>query len=145
MERIAIQLTLLFCGCLLAFMRGGRDERRIASGLLGMLVADLLYHRVIEGVGSYSTVDLAHFAIDLCASVWFLFVVIRSERAWPIWILGSQLVALLGHVMRYLKADVSQMAYAVAYRFPFYLQTSVLLIVMLMLLWTSRRSASMRS
>ena len=66
--------------------------------------------------------------VDLAVFVGFLWVALRSERFWPLWMAGLQLTAILGHVLKAIDVELFARAYAAALVFWAYPMLLVLAI-----------------
>jgi hypothetical protein len=104
--------TLLAIVALYAFLRGRRDERQIGV----MLVCGVLAtHLVISPLHNrFSTLETPVMLVDIVVFFGFLWVALKSERFWPLWIAGLQLTALFGHVMKLIDAGLFSWAYGAA-------------------------------
>jgi hypothetical protein len=47
----------------------------------------------------------------------FVFVALRSDRFWPLWIAGLQLTMSISHLLKAIQPDLVPIAYAAAERF----------------------------
>lgn len=127
----AAATILLALAC---FLRGGGPERYAATILLAMQAVDRIYHFIATGgrsiwiVSDYTTIDLGHLLIDAVSMVCFAILALRANRVYTLWIGGLQLVMVLSHFGRELAATIHPLAYAISSYTPFYLQTTILLI-----------------
>ena len=108
--RILLALVALY-----ALLRGRRDERRVGFILVvGVIATHLVIspeqHRFHGPRDGGARVDLAVFA-------GFLWVALRSERFWPLWIAGLQLTTLFGHALKAFDAGLFSWAYGAALAF----------------------------
>ncbi|MEO7751348.1 MAG: hypothetical protein ABIS09_08515 [Sphingomicrobium sp.] len=107
--------ALLALVALYALLRGRRDERQV--GLI-LVVGVLATHLVISPVhGRFAGLETAVMMVDIAVFGGFLWVALRSERFWPLWIAGLQLTTLLGHFMKVLNAELFSWAYGAALAF----------------------------
>ncbi|WP_242526108.1 MULTISPECIES: hypothetical protein [Sphingomonadaceae] len=113
-------LALLF---VLAMRRGAAPERIISATILGMLVVDRMFHLFV-GIQPMLVlgVNFAHLAIDVIGFAVFLMVALGANRVYPLWIAGSQLIALLSHVYPAMAKMVSGQAYVAMNIMPSYVQ-----------------------
>lgn len=98
-----------------AFVRGSRDERQVGIVLVTGVIATTLAlspvaHRYNGLEGTVMLVDVAVFA-------GFLWVALRSERFWPLWIAGLQLTTIIGHVLKAVDVHLFARAYGAALSF----------------------------
>lgn len=106
---------LLAIVALYAFLRGRRDERQMGLVLVCGVIAT---HLVISPLhGRFDELETPVMIVDLAVFAGFLFVALRSERFWPLWIAGLQLTTIFGHLMKILDADLFRWAYGAALAF----------------------------
>jgi hypothetical protein len=95
-----------------AFWNGRRDEREVGIVLVLGVIAT---HLVISPLKTrFASVETHVFAVDLIVLVGFLWVALRSERFWPLWIAGLQLTAIMGHMLKAVDVHLFSKAYAAA-------------------------------
>lgn len=93
-------------------LRGRRDERE--AGLV-LVLGVIATHLVISPLKTrFASVETHVFAVDLIVFMGFLWVALRSERFWPLWIAGLQLTAIMGHVLKAVDIHLFSKAYAAA-------------------------------
>ncbi len=129
-----LQLALLAVATAIAFWRGGWPERSIATIMIAWVVIDRVFHLIFPGAETYRVVDLWHFGIDLCGLAAFLFVALKADRIWTLWVCSLQLISVLGHILRLIDEAMFEIVYAIFLRFPFW-------IAIALLLWASVRRA----
>ncbi len=104
------------------FLRGRRDEREVGLVLVLGVIAT---HLVISPLKPrFAGVETHVFAVDLIVFAGFLWVALRSERFWPLWIAGLQLTAIMGHVLKAVDIHLFSKAYGAAmvfWSYPFLL------------------------
>jgi len=106
---------LLTVVALFAFARGGRDARIVGAILvLGVIATHLAWNPVDK---RFSSLELNVFVVDLVVFVGFLWVALRSERFWPMWIAGLQLTTIIGHMLKMIESDLLNRAYGAALMF----------------------------
>lgn len=120
MLRYTLQIMLLILVTAYAVRRGGKPERTAAFILVGLPLADLLYHSLSGDQGSYHTVDMVHAAIDLVALAAMIWLALRADRFWTLWLGALQLIATLSHLIRALEVEMHPVAYAIFIRGPFW-------------------------
>ena len=92
--------------------KGRRDEREVGIVLLLGVIAT---HLVISPLKTrFASVETHVFAVDLIVFMGFLWVALRSERFWPLWIAGLQLTAIMGHILKAVDIHLFSKAYAAA-------------------------------
>ncbi|MEO8454205.1 MAG: hypothetical protein ABI454_03515 [Sphingomicrobium sp.] len=107
--------TLLTITCGYAFTRGRGDERLVAficasASILTAFVLSPWRQR-------YSGVETGEFLIDLVTLGAFVFVALRSQRFWPLWVAGLQLTTSMSHMLKAIEVGLVPQAYAAAEKF----------------------------
>ena len=126
--RILLALVALY-----ALLRGKRDERLVTMILvLGVLATELALPPVEE---RFRGVETNLMLVDTAVFAGFLWVALRSDRFWPLWVAGLQLTSILGHLLKALETDLFSRAYAAALVFWFY----PMLLVLAIGTWRSAR------
>jgi hypothetical protein len=98
-----------------AFLRGSRDERMV--GLIcvaGALLTHFAWSPVRE---RFAGLESHVMAVDVIVFAGFLWVALRSNRFWPLWIAGLQLTTIMGHVLKAVDAGLFARAYGAALMF----------------------------
>ncbi len=111
----AFFLLLLISVSTFAFFRGSSDERVVATiCVLGsfatLFVASPLKHR-------FQSVETGTLIVDIAVLIGFIVVALRSARFWPLWVAGLQLTTTVGHLFKWMDADLFPRAYAAALQF----------------------------
>jgi len=128
--RILLALVALY-----ALLRGTRDERQVGIiFVIGVIATELVLPPVRE---RFAGVEIKLMFVDLAAFAGFLWVALRSERFWPLWIAGLQLTAILGHVLKAVDVHLFSRAYAAALVFWAY----PMLLILALGTWRSARRA----
>lgn len=127
--REIIFVLLLLGSCGYALLYGRQDTRIIGAVCITASIASLAV------ASRYSGVEIGVFAIDLLSLSAFVFVALRSDRFWPLWVSGFQTTAILGHVLKAIQLDLVPIAYAVSLRFWGY----PILIVLAVSTWRDRQ------
>jgi hypothetical protein len=105
--RVLFALVTLY-----ALSRGKRDERLVGIiMIIGLVATELVLPPVRE---RFETFESKLMLVDLAVFAGFLWVALRSDRFWPLWIAGLQLTALLGHVLKAIDVGLFARAYAAA-------------------------------
>lgn len=105
---------LLFC-CGYALLRGGRYERIAAAVFLAATLLSVLGHFWLEV--RYMAVDSADVAIDTAVLAALIAIALTSDRFWPLWAAGFQLVGSTAHLLKTIDLGFDPWGYAVAARF----------------------------
>lgn len=102
--RILLALVALY-----AFFKGRRDERIVSIILIVGVIAT---HLVISPVRQrFSGVELPVMMVDVIVFGGFLWVSLRSQRFWPLWIAGLQLTTIFGHLLKAVDVHLFSRAY----------------------------------
>lgn len=103
---------LLLLVAIYAFLRGSRDERQVGIiFVLGVIASELVLAPIRE---RYEGLETNLMLVDLAVFAGFLWVALRSDRFWPLWIAGLQLTAIIGHVLKAVDVHLFARAYAAA-------------------------------
>lgn len=137
MVRLVLFNLLLFGSCGYALWKGSRDAKLIAATCLIAAFVSLLFMR------EYESVEAMVFAVDVVVLGLFLYVALRSDRFWPLWIAGLHVTTMFGHLFKLMSGDLVPIAYAVALRFWAYPE----LIILALAVWrhNQRRTAPLQS
>jgi hypothetical protein len=107
--------VLLALVAVYAFLRGSRDERQIGVVLVVGVVATTL---VLSPVAHrFSGLESSVMYVDIVVFFGFLWVALRSERFWPLWVAGLQLTTILGHLLKAVDVHLFSRAYGAALMF----------------------------
>lgn len=120
MLRYIIAMSLLTLVTVYAMRKGGSPERAAALILVGLPLADLIYHALSGEQGIYHSVDIVHAGIDLVALVAIVWLALIADRFWTLWLGALQLIATLSHVIRALEVEMYPIVYAIIIRGPFW-------------------------
>ncbi|MBV9527964.1 hypothetical protein [Sphingomonas sp.] len=108
--RILLALVALY-----AFVRGSRDERDVgAICVVGALITHFAWSPLHD---RFTNVEIGVMAVDVGVLAGFLWVALRSDRFWPLWVAGLQLTTIFGHVMKALDSALFGRAYGAALMF----------------------------
>lgn len=103
--RILLALVTLY-----ALLRGKRDERHVGLIMIvGLIATELALPPIRE---RFEGVETKLMLVDVAVFMGFLWVALRSERFWPLWIAGLQLTAILGHILKAVDIHLFARAYA---------------------------------
>ncbi len=91
----------------------GRGDEKIAAGVA--LLATIATQFVMPPPAlRYSGIQFGLVAIDMAVLAAFVAIALRSERFWPLWVAGLQLINSMSHLMKGIEADLVPQAYAAA-------------------------------
>jgi hypothetical protein len=120
MTRFLIQALLIVVIFIAAWRAGGKPERYVASIYLCMLVGSSA-HAFVAGPdadANYINLHGFRFMLDACAFAGVVFVALRYDRWWTLWVGSVQLIAVMAHFLRILEWPIPPIAYAVMERWP---------------------------
>lgn len=127
--------VLLALVALYALLRGSRDERLAAIILVVGVIAT---HLVISPLRErFAGVETNVMTVDIIVFAGFLWVALRSQRFWPLWIAGLQLTTIFGHVLKVMDTSLFSRAYGAALVFWGY----PILLILAVGTWRSQRRA----
>jgi uncharacterized membrane protein len=106
---------LLLLVAVYAFARGRRDERQIGIVLVTGVIATTLALSPITH--RYNGLETTVMLVDIGVFAGFLWVALRSERFWPLWIAGLQLTTIIGHLLKAVDLHLFARAYGAALSF----------------------------
>lgn len=109
---------LLLAVALFAFVRGRVDERMAAAICVLATIGSVLVNSPLSE--RYSSVEIGVLTVDTVAFLGFVWLALRSERFWPLWVAGLQLTTLFSHFFKFLDSDMIPKVYAAAGRFWVY-------------------------
>lgn len=111
-------LAILAAVSLYAFLKGCADERLAA---MVCIVATAATHGLMLAIGeTYSRVEIGLLGVDAAALLAFIYIALRTERFWPLWVAGLQLTTLFSHFLKAVQLDLMPQAYAAAAKFWVY-------------------------
>lgn len=111
----SIFLPLLALSCGYALWRGNRDARVVA---IACVLATLATHLALAPLRErYSSVEEGVLLVDTLTLLVFIFVALRSDRFWPLWVAGLQLTTAIGHALKGVHLELLPHAYGAALRF----------------------------
>jgi hypothetical protein len=124
---------LLLVSCGYALWRGRKYERIaalvfIAATLLSFFGESPVQHR-------YAGIEITDLAVDSGVLAALVAIALLSDRFWPLWAAGLQLVDSMSHVMKAIDADMIPSVYGAAERF----WSFPILLVLLVGAWRSHR------
>ncbi len=124
---------LLVLVALYAVVRGKRDERQMVAILVAGVIAT---HLVISPLQHrFSSIETKVMLVDMAVFAGFLWVALRSQRFWPLWIAGLQLTTVIGHLLKLADSELFSKAYAAAMIFWVY----PMLVILVAGTWRSQR------
>lgn len=130
---VIIFWILLLVSCGYALWRGRRYERMaavvfIAATLVSFFGSSPLQHR-------YVGIEITDLIVDNGVLVALVAIALLSDRFWPLWAAGLQLVDSMSHALKAIDADLIPTVYGAAERF----WSFPILVILLVGAWRSHR------
>ncbi|WP_262504385.1 hypothetical protein [Sphingobium sp. KCTC 72723] len=98
---------MMFLACAFALMFGGRDGRRFVV----ISVAAVLLTIPAQMAGSWHVTQYWLTTVDLFTFAALLWLMLQSDRYWPVWTAACQLLTVLTHVVTLLIHSFSDRIY----------------------------------
>lgn len=117
---------LLVVSCGAALVWGRKYERIAALVFIAATVASILTESPAEG--RYNGIEMSDLIVDSGVLVAVVTIALMSDRFWPLWAAGLQLVDSMSHVLKAVDADLIPKVYGAAERFWSYPILLILLI-----------------
>jgi hypothetical protein len=115
LARVIIFWALLLLSCGYALVRGRKYERLAAIVFLAASLVSFLAHLSL-GRG-YVAMNGGEIAVDSAVLIAVVAIALASDRFWPLWVAGLQLVDSLAHILKAISTGLPPWAYAIAERF----------------------------
>ncbi|HWC56451.1 MAG TPA: hypothetical protein VG434_05725 [Sphingomicrobium sp.] len=107
--------TLLTLTCGYALTNGRSDERIV--GAVCVLASVVTAFALSPWRHRYSGVETGELLVDIITLGVFVFVALRSQRFWPLWVAGLQLTTSMSHMLKAVDLGLGPQAYAAAEKF----------------------------
>ena len=117
---------LLVASCGYALWRGRRYERIAALVFIAATVLSILGHSPLRI--RYVGIETSDVIVDSAVLVAVVAIALASDRFWPLWVAGLQLVDSMSHLMKVIDAEIVPRVYAAAERFWSYPILAILLL-----------------
>jgi len=124
---------VLFATCGYALWRGRKYERIAAIVFIAATCVSFLTHSPLRD--RYFGIEASDLIVDSAVLVAVLAIALVSDRFWPLWAAGLQLVDSMSHVMKAIDPDLVPRVYGAAERFWSY----PILIILLVGAWRQHR------
>lgn len=106
-----------------AICRGGQLERWAAyTALVASLCTTLL-----EPAPAWTHVEVDIFVIDVAVVLIFWMIALKTQRFWPYWITGWQLISIFGHIQKLMFSEILAQPYALL---SMYISYPILLVIL---------------
>lgn len=130
---------LLLVSCGYALWRGRKYERMAALVFISATILSILGHSPLHG--RYVGIETTDLIVDSAVLIAVTAIALVSDRFWPLWVAGLQMVDSLSHLMKAIDANLVPHVYAAAERFWSY----PILVILLVGAWRqNRRSQAVR-
>lgn len=127
MVLIWLYRTVFAATVLFALRKGGEPERLVTTILIATVLLDLLNHAVF-GMPAFFSVDPGHLVIDSWAMIALLWVALRANRGWPMWVCSAQIIVVLAHMSKLIDLSLVRYGYFVMTQMPIFIQAAALLV-----------------
>jgi len=128
--------VLLVVSCGYALWRGRKYERIAALVFVTATILSIIGHSPLRG--RYLELEASDLIVDSAVLVVVMTIALVSDRFWPLWAAGLQLVDSMSHVMKAIDADLVPTVYGAAERFWSY----PILLILFIGAWRQHRRTS---
>jgi hypothetical protein len=132
-SRVMLFWLLLLTACGYALWRGRKYERIAAVVFILATILSIIGHSPLRG--RYVEIEASDLIIDTAVLVAVVAIALVSDRFWPLWVAGLQLVDSLSHLMKAIDANLIPEVYGAAERFWSY----PILLILLVGVWRQDR------
>lgn len=108
MWSVAIYYLVLLITVAVAIRRGGPFERWAAYTAL---IASILTS-ALTPFPTWTDIELNIFVIDVLVLLSFWLIAMKTQRFWPYWITGWQLIAIFAHIQKYMFSEILARPYS---------------------------------
>lgn len=122
---LAIVLSIVAALALYASLRGDKPERLVAIFIVVGVLADRVGHAFFD-YGDFLRFSPLRLALDCAQFGAFLFVALKANRVWPLWIAASQLLAIMGGLGPLAYVAAHTQAYWALTQMPIFVQLTAL-------------------
>ena len=112
--RVSLFWLLLLVSCGYALWRGRKYERIAALVFVTATILSVLGHSPRL---RYVEIERTDLIVDSAVLFAVIAIALASDRFWPLWAAGLQLVASISHLMKAIHADLLPHVYGAAERF----------------------------
>src|SRR6185312_2486310 len=135
--RLAFFWLLLLVSCGYALWRGGKYERIAALVFISATILSILGHSPLRG--RYAEIEATDLIVDSGVLFAVVAIALASDRFWPLWVAGLQLVDSMAHLMKAIDTNLLPAVYGAAERFWSY----PILMILFIGAWRQHRRARM--
>lgn len=119
MNLLIIQFILLLSTALFAIFCGDWPERCVSFSFLTVLVVDQLAHAL--PVNGRIDFELWHLFLDASLMGIVIFVAIKADRFWPLFVASSQSIAAIAGILNFVGFGSQPLVWAILVRVPTWL------------------------
>lgn len=123
--RVTFFWLLLLASCGYALWRGRKYERIAALVFVTATVLSILGHSPRL---RYVEIEVTDVIVDTGVLIAVMAIALASDRFWPLWVAGLQLVDSMSHMMKAIHTDMLPTIYGAAERFWSYPILLILLV-----------------
>jgi hypothetical protein len=113
--RLILFWLLLLASCGYALWRGRKYERIAALVFVTATILSILGHSPLRG--RYVEIEASDLIVDTAVLFAVIAIALVSDRFWPLWVAGLQLVDSMSHLMKAIDASLLPTVYGAAERF----------------------------
>jgi hypothetical protein len=124
---------VLLASCGYALWRGRKYERMAALVFIAATVLSIVLRSPLNG--RYSGIEISDLVIDSGVLAAVLAIALVSDRFWPLWAAGLQLIDSMSHMLKAIQPGLLPAVYGAAERFWSY----PILIILLVGAWRQHR------
>jgi hypothetical protein len=124
---------VLCASCGYALWRGRKYERIAACVFIAATVFSILMRSPLHG--RYSGIEISDLIVDSTVLAAVVAIALVSDRFWPLWAAGLQLIDSMSHMLKAIQPDLLPAVYGAAERFWSY----PILIILLVGAWRQHR------
>lgn len=121
MDRYYLQAAILALVTLFAWRIGSREQRIVATTLSAVFILVTIYGLVVGRQSDWIGIPYHRFAFDIVALGIFLFLWVKGNSWWLLWVASAQLLSVMAHFARLLDLPLPPLGYAVMEIWPFWL------------------------
>ncbi len=119
---------LLFVAILLFALRKGEEPERLVAWIMFSAGALDVINHLVWGYPTFFAVNAGHIVIDTWSLLAMLWVALRANRAWPMWVCAAQIIVVLSHVAKLTELSLVRYGYFAMAQLPLPIQTTALLL-----------------
>jgi len=128
-----LYITLLALSCGYAILSGRRYERLAAAICIAGTLATVSVNSPLTE--RYVHLETGALLVDAAVLTAFVFIALQSDRFWPLWVAGLQLVTSFAHFLKAFDPGLVPPAYGAAVRFWSY----PILVILAIATWRGHR------